>query len=219
MKRLVCLVFAGVACLSECVEAVAQGVIEGKVTLPPRSAEALEQPRYAIKYGTTPAPPEPPVAAVYLEGSFPASAKTDTAAPAQMGQKNFQFITGLLVIQKETRVQFPNYDDEYHNVLSFSKIKRFDLGRYRKDVQPAALMFDQPGVVRLRCEIHEHMRGTVLVVDTPYFTKTDTNGVYRLENLPAGNYILKAWVKEDVTWQRPVDLKAGETIKVDFPPK
>ena len=219
MNRLRCLVFAGVICLSECVEAIAQGVIEGKVTLPLRSAETLSQPRYVIKSGAIPAPPEPPLAAIYLERNFLASARADAAAPAQMGQKNLQFITGLLVIQKDMRVQFPNFDDEYHNVLSFSKINRFDLGRYRKDVQPGAILFNKSGVVRLRCEIHEYMRGTVLVVDTPYFTKTDTNGIYRLENLPAGNYVLKAWVKEDITWQRPVDVKSGETIKVDFPPK
>ena len=74
-----------------------------------------------------------------------------------------------------------------------------------------------PGVVRLLCEIHEHMRGTVLVLDTPYFVKTDTNGVYRLTGLPAGQFKLKAWVDEKLTHEQPVDLKPGVTTRVNFP--
>ena len=108
------------------------------------------------------------------------------------------------------------------NITTFFPIPNrngFDLGRYRKDEKPAAQVFEQPGVVRLRCEIHEHMRGTILVVDTPCFTKTDTNGVYRLENAPAGNFVLKAWVDEKTIYERPVEVKSGETLKVDFPAK
>ena len=196
----------------------AQGTIEGTVKLPARAPEPIAAPRYALKSGVV-APPEPPVAVVYLEGNFAAGPSNTPPNLAQMGQRNFQFTPGLLPIQKGTRVEFPNLDDDYHNVFSYSKIKRFDLGRYRKEEKPAALVFDQPGAVRLRCEIHEHMRGTILVLDTPYFTKTDTNGVYRLENLPAGNFVLKAWVDEKTVWQQPVAIKAAQTTRVEFPVK
>ena len=116
-------------------------------------------------------------------------------------------------------VEFPNHDDLYHNVFSYSKTKRFDLGRYRKDEKPAAQLFDKPGVVKLNCEIHEHMRGIILVLDTPYFTKTDTNGHYRLESLPAGRFTLKAWLNEKITLQREVELDTGKILVVDFPAK
>ena len=39
-------------------------------------------------------------------------------------------------------------------------------------------IFDRPGLVTLRCDIHEHMRGLVLVLDTPYFTMTDPQGLF-----------------------------------------
>jgi hypothetical protein len=152
---------------------------------------------------------------VYLEGLFPAK-PTNALTPRILGQRNLQFAPALLPIQKGTVVEFPNYDDLYHNVFSYSKTKRFDLGRYRKDERPAAQLFDKPGVVKLNCEIHEHMRGIILVLDTPYFTKTDTNGHYRLESLPAGRFTLKAWLNEKTTWQREVELQAGKTVGVDF---
>ena len=114
-------------------------------------------------------------------------------------------------------VRFPNRDDEYHSVFSYSRAKRFDLGRYAKDDVPAELTFDQSGVVRLYCEIHDHMRGTILVLDTPYFEKTDGDGRYRLTNLPPGRHVLKAWVEEDTVLERSVELGDGARLRVDFP--
>lgn len=133
-----------------------------------------------------------------------------------MEQKNFQFHPGVLPIQKGTVVEFPNLDEDYHNVFSFSKVKRFDLGRYRKDEKPATQTFSQPGVVKLYCEIHEHMRGAILVVDTPYFTVTDASGKFRLDNLPAGNFTLKVWVNEKTTLSQPVALAEGQTARIQL---
>jgi hypothetical protein len=72
--------------------------------------------------------------------------------------------------------------------------------------------------VKLYCEIHDHMRGTILVLDTPYFQKTNAEGHYRLENLPAGRYVLKVWIDEDSVLERPVELRERTTLRVDFPP-
>jgi len=133
-----------------------------------------------------------------------------------LGQKDLQFNPGLLVIQRGTSVDFPNQDDLYHNVFSYSKAKRFDLGRYRKDERPPVLVFDRVGVVRLSCEIHEHMEGVILIVDTPYFGKTDADGTFRLEGLPTGQFVLRAWVSEKQVYERPVELAPGVRLRVDF---
>ena len=194
----------------------AQAAVEGSVQLAAPLPLPVDPARYQHKFPGPVAPPDPPVAVVYLEGDFPALAKTNSQA-ASMEQKHFQFAPGILAIQTGTLVDFPNLDDTYHNVFSYSKPKRFDLGRYRKDEKPAALLFDKPGVIKLYCEIHEHMRGTILVLDTPYFVRTDHDGKFRLEHLPAGNYVLKAWVDEKVTRQRAIELKDGAILHIDFP--
>jgi hypothetical protein len=134
-----------------------------------------------------------------------------------MAQRRLQFVPGMLAVRQGTTVEFPNQDDLYHNVFSYSKAKRFDLGRYRRDEKPATQLFDKLGVVRLSCEIHTHMQGIILVLDTPYFQKTDAEGRYRLEGLPAGKYTLKAWVSEKETYERPVELEPGGKLRVDFP--
>lgn len=189
---------------------------EGKVALPKAAALAKLNARYAAPAGAL-LPPEPPTAVVFLEGApAPPEAGPGTNV-VRMVQQGMQFAPGLLAVRKGTRVEFPNQDNFYHNVFSYSKAKRFDLGRFLKDEKPPAVTFDQPGVVKLFCEIHEHMRGTVVVLDTPYFVKTDTNGVFRLTGLPAGQFKLKAWLDDKTSFEQPVDLKPGATARVNFP--
>jgi len=196
-----------------------QVVIEGTVQLPKPSVDRGLNQRYGTNADVALAPTNPPAAVVYLEGDFPSTKASAPKSPAQVAQKNIAFAPDLLPVLVGTAVEFPNMDDTYHNVFSYSKTKRFDLGRYRKDEKPTTIVFDKPGAVTIHCEIHERMRGTILVLETPYFQKTDTAGRYRLEHLPAGSYVLKAWVAGDDIRQRPVELKTGMTLHVDFPAK
>ena len=198
--------------------ALAQAIIEGNVSLARGAAETAPPSRYVNVSPGEVGPPSPPVAVVYLEGKFPDAPDATTNAPvsAQIVQERFQFLPAVLPVRTGTTVEFPNRDDAYHNVFSYSKTKRFDLGRYRKDEKPAAVTFDKPGVVKLFCEVHEHMRGTILVLDTPHFTLTDTNGNFRLEHLPAGNFTLKVWLNEKTELTRAVELKEGAALRADF---
>lgn len=189
-------------------------VIEGRVNLPPAQSFSALRERYEVPADKPVLPPDPPIGAVYLEGASPLPG--GSGGNPEMKQQGYQFRPGLLIVQKGTTVAFPNLDDDYHNILSYSKAKRFDLGRYRKDEAAPAVLFDQPGLVKVYCEIHEHMQGTVLVVDTPHFTATDADGNYRLENLPTGSYVLKAWTGRAKLWEKPVELHDGETLRVDF---
>jgi plastocyanin len=193
----------------------AQAAVEGHVELSKSLPAPVVNKRYEVVMKGGVIATSPPIAVVYLEGSFP---KPSTLPVQQMVQKNLTFVPLLLPVQVGTKVEFPNLDDTYHNIFSFSPAKRFDLGRYRSDERPIpSETFDVPGLVTLRCEIHEHMRGLILVLPTPYFTKTEPDGHFRLGGLPPGHYALKAWLDNKTTLERPVELKSGSTLHVDFP--
>jgi plastocyanin len=195
--------------------ACAQTVIEGRVQLPKAHSAPVMNKRYDIVTTGGVLAPNPPVAVVYLEGSFPRPASPTVR---QIIQTNFAFVPTLLPVQVDTKVEFPNLDNTFHNIFSYSPVKRFDLGRYRPDERPIpSQVFDKPGLVTLRCDIHEHMRGLILVLETPHFVTSDTEGRFRLSGLPAGRYTLKAWLSSKTTLERPVELKSGETLHVDFP--
>jgi plastocyanin len=189
--------------------------VAGRVTLPKSRTAPVANQRYEIVSNAGVLAPNPPVAVVYLEGDFPL--RPDPATQ-QMAQKGLMFVPSLLPVQVGTRVEFPNEDPTYHNIFSFSPAKRFDLGRYRSDEKPSpSVVFDKPGLVTLRCDIHEHMRALILVLATPYFALTDTDGRFRLEGVPPGHYVIKAWVDSRTTRQQEVDVTATAAAEVDFP--
>jgi plastocyanin len=193
----------------------AAATIEGRVALPKARATPVVNQRYEIVAKAGVLSTNPPVAIVYVEGDFP----RPTPAPVvQLTQKDLTFTPALLPVQVGTRVEFPNLDDTYHNIFSFSPAKRFDLGRYRSEERPIpSQVFDTAGLVTLRCDIHEHMRALILVLDTPHFAITDAQGHFRLAGLPAGRFTLKAWVDSRTTHARPVDLAGDAVLRADFP--
>ena len=194
---------------------LADAVIEGRVELPKEHSAPVMNKRYEIVAKGGVLAPMPPLAVVYLDGAF---SKQSSNARKQMSQKDLTFVPALLPVQVGTRVEFPNLDDTYHNIFSFSPAKRFDLGRYRSDEIPIpSVTFDVSGLVTVRCDIHEHMRALILVLDTPYFVMSDAEGHYRLSGLPAGHYTLKAWLTSKTTREQPVELKSGSTLNVNFP--
>ena len=194
---------------------LAQTTVEGRVELPKTRHAPVMNQRYEIVAKGGVLAPYPPFAVVYLEGKFPQPGELPLQ---QMAQKDLAFVTPLLPVRTGTKVEFPNLDDTFHNIFSFSPVKRFDLGRYTAAERPIpSQVFDKSGLVTLRCDIHEHMRGLILVLDTPYFIKTDAEGNFRLGGLPAGSYKLKAWIDSKTTIDHPVELKAGATARVNFP--
>ena len=195
--------------------AAGSAIVEGRVKLPESKPAPVKIQRYTVVSKGNAVTMSPAVAVVYLEGGFP---KPSVPPKTEMVQKNYAFLPALLPVQTGTRVEFPNYDDTYHNVFSYSKTKRFDLGRYLPSERPIpSQVFDKPGLVQLHCDIHEHMRAVILVVDTPHFARTEADGSFRLTGLPAGKYVLKAWLSSIQTLELPVELKGGTTIKADFP--
>lgn len=192
-----------------------QATIEGRVELPKSHFAPVASERYEIVSKAGVLATYPPRAVVYLQGDFP---KPSALPTKQVAQKDFAFAPALLPIEVGTKVEFPNLDDTYHNIFSYSPAKRFDLGRYPPGEKPTPFqVFDKAGLVTLRCDIHEHMRGLILVLDSPYFTITDAAGHYRLTNLPAGHFIVKAWVDSKTTRERQVDLKSSAVLQVNFP--
>jgi plastocyanin len=126
-------------------------------------------------------------AAVWLmpkSGTAPAG-KRDAA----IAQKDKTFIPLVTVVQTGTPVQFPNQDPIRHHVYSFSPPKQFEIKLYA-GTPVAPIVFDKPGEVVLGCNIHDHMLAFVYIVDTPWFAKSNRNGVARIENFPAGEYVL-----------------------------
>ncbi|WP_349778417.1 methylamine utilization protein [Xanthomonas sp. WHRI 6108] len=129
-------------------------------------------------------------AVVSLEPARPVAA---SGAPrtVEMDQVNSQFVPAVLAVRTGTLVRFPNNDQIRHQVYSFSAAKRFELPLFQGSTA-APVRFDQAGLVTVGCNIHDWMLGYIVVLDTPYFGKTGSDGRVQLD-APAGNYTLRVW--------------------------
>ncbi len=110
----------------------------------------------------------------------------------EVAQENKKFLPDVLAVTTGTEVLFPNHDAVRHHVYSFSPAKKFELKLY-KGTPSTPVLFDQPGVVVLGCNIHDLMVGWLLVVETPYFAKTDALGRASFADVPPGSYQLRTW--------------------------
>ena len=139
---------------------------------------------------TTPAGKPLADAAVVLE---PVAGYTRGALPtATITQRDRELIPYMSVVQVGTAIEFPNKDPFKHHLYSFSPAKTFEIKLYAgKPEKP--IVFDKPGEVALGCNIHDWMEAYVLVVDTPYFAKTDAHGRARIADVPPGSYRLRWW--------------------------
>ena len=110
----------------------------------------------------------------------------------EVEQVERKFLPRVVLVPVGSQVNFPNRDKVRHHVYSFSPAKTFDLKLYTRE--PAnPVLFDQPGVVVLGCNIHDLMVSWVLVLETAYYGSAKSNGQLTLAGVPPGNYQLKIW--------------------------
>ncbi len=151
-----------------------------------------------------------PDTVVYLEAEG-GTAPPKAAKGAEIEQKGLKFIPLVTVVQVGSRIDFPNNDRVRHHIYSFSPAHKFDQKLY-SGTSASPQVFDKPGVVVLGCNIHDKMVAYIRVVETPYFSKTDSAGAARIEVPAAGRYVLKAWhynMAGGAPLEQPLVLRAG----------
>ena len=140
-------------------------------------------------------------------------------APEEHGvvdQFNLTFVPHVIAVQIGTTIDFPNSDSVRHNVLSPPDCPiQFNLGTYDVGVVKH-VTFDKPGEIPLLCNVHAEMSAFVLVLENPYFSLTEKDGVFKIENVPAGTYKLSAWHERLRTITKDVTIETGKTTSVDF---
>jgi len=157
---------------------------------------------------------------VYIDGPVGTNPPPVPAKPAQVvtqriKQKGALFSPHVLPVLAGTTVEWPNNDDILHNVFSFSETKPFDLGLY-KSPEVKQVIFDRPGRVDVFCSIHTRMNCIVLVLENPFFAATNEKGSYKIANVPAGTYKLKAWHERLPSQTREITVPDEGEVKADF---
>lgn len=128
---------------------------------------------------------------VYLQNHVTA-AMPQTHHNHDIAQQDKKFAPYVSVVRQHEQVAFINHDDITHHLYSFNGPARFDF-RLKAAESKSVGDFTEPGIIAMGCNIHDWMSGYVMVVATPFYTVTNTEGLALFTDVPAGEYHLVVW--------------------------
>ena len=138
--------------------------------------------------------------------------RTGRAEVVLVNQRGLRFAPRVQAMAIGETIRFGNEDSETHNVHVVSPGFTFNQsmapGQFR-DFTPA-----QPGVMRLACDIHMHMRAFVVISPTPWTQVCDREGRYKLEQVPDGRYVLTAWHEMGDPERREVTVAGRKKLEI-----
>jgi plastocyanin len=156
---------------------------------------------------------DPAAAVVWFEPA--GGSRAPKPATVTIETRNKAFSPRVLAVPRGSTLRFPNRDPILHNVFSVSRGNAFDLGLLGHG-PGAETSLEQPGLVRIYCNVHHGMVAYVMVVDTPYYANPDATGRFRLAGLPAGRGRLIAWHEQTDTATLELTLPSPGPIEVEL---
>ena len=133
---------------------------------------------------------------------------------AILDQKDCRYAPHVVLSPAGAELSIVNSDGILHNIHTYStKNPSFNKAqpKFKKEMKEK---FDQPETVKLTCDAHGWMAGWLVVQDQPYYAVTDTNGAFKIADVPPGDYELKFWHEALGETAQKVTVKAKEESKV-----
>jgi plastocyanin len=167
--------------------------------------------RYLGEGGSAPRAVQRIPTVAYLDGPGTTDGGPARVRP-RVEQRDTTFVPAVVVVPPGAVVEFPNEDPFFHNVFSYSAVKRFDLGRYPKG-ESKSVGFSEPGIVKVYCEVHEFMRAVVIVTPSRFHAIVGADGRFVIPDVPPGSYTLVVW-RPDREGRLPVFVRPGAPTRV-----
>jgi plastocyanin len=151
---------------------------------------------------------------VELVGDLP-----DTPVPSEpvsIDQRGCVYRPRVIGLRVGQTLQVRNSDDGLHNVHGTSTARDgFNVGQPMSGIVNDFHPRD-PGILRLTCDVHTWMVAFVGVVTHQFFAVTGADGSFRLVDVPAGMYTVRAWHERFETVVMPVRVQAGMEATADM---
>jgi len=162
-------------------------------------------------------------AVVFLEKVKEGKAFADEKG--KIDQKGCEFAPFLSVMTNKSDVDAVNVDPILHNIHTyelissgkkFAKKTVFNISQPDKGTVTKHVKLKRGNAMKVECDAHDFMHGFVFVAKNPYYAIVDTDGNFKIDNVPAGKYKIKAWHGSLGEKKGKVEVAAGGEASINF---
>jgi plastocyanin len=110
-----------------------------------------------------------------------------------LDQNGCEYLPHIQAFPAGSEIEIKNSDGILHNIHTYSE-KNAPINRaqpkFKKVIKET---FKEPEIIKVTCDAHNWMLGWFVVQDHPYYAVTDEKGMFKLTDVPPGEYELKLW--------------------------
>lgn len=152
---------------------------------------------------------------IYVKKGLPAKTYPISTKPLILDANSYRFDPHVLAIQAGQSLLLRNADPDYHDWRISGKTCGPLAFTQPKQGMTTPLSFKKPELgIAVGSAVFPWMSAFICVLPHPYFNVTSSAGVFRLDGLPPGTYIIEAWHEQLGTKQQTVTLGANELKQI-----
>ena len=154
---------------------------------------------------------------VYIKSGLEGKTFVPPQTAVELRQQGCQFVPRVVALRKGQTLAVKNSDPVSHNIHPQPLNNR----EWNQQQSPGApdleRRFGFPEVmIPVKCNVHAWMKSYIAVMEHPYFAVTASDGAFRFEGLPPGNYVVAAWHEKFGELTQPLAVTAKSEGKVAF---
>jgi len=138
--------------------------------------------------------------------------------PVVITQEGCMYTPHVIGIMVGQSLKILNPDGTLHNVHVLSKINpEFNLAMPKFRKETTKIFNKEEFMFPIKCDVHPWMSAWISVMSHPYFDITNaSDGEFRIDNIPAGEYDIEAWHEKLGTQTQKVLVHKTKTHKIEF---
>ena len=154
---------------------------------------------------------------VYIKSGLEGKTFAPPQTAVELKQQGCQFVPRVIALRKGQTLAVKNSDPVSHNIHPQPQNNR----EWNQQQSPGApdleRRFGFPEVmIPVKCNVHAWMKSYIAVMEHPYFAVTATDGTFRFEGLPSGNYVVAVWHEKFGELTQPLTVAAKADSKVSL---
>ncbi len=148
---------------------------------------------------------------VYLKEAPEGTADDPPAEAVRLEQRGCLYTPRILGVRVQQDIEIVNDDPTLHNVRALARANRpFNIGQPARGTRIKSFRAAEKPI-KVKCDVHPWMAAYVFVMEHSFHSTTGSEGVYRIDGLPAGSHELVFW--HEKLGERVVEVEVSGDVE------